>query len=378
MKKIGIITFHKSHNNGSMLQALALQYVLEERYAFTVHIIDYSNSRQKSMYAPYPAPTTVKKCIKFFLLLQKLPLLQKAYNSFETFAKHYFHLTELSFDEKSDLSVLENTYDAFIAGSDQIWNIRCGDADDAYFLNFVKNKPKFAYAVSFGANNPFEIEKYKFYINDFKSISVRENNAQKWIFEATNLEVPVCLDPTMLLNWQEWENVVHVRDTPIIQGNYIFYYCFNIKEHIQIFLHHTAKKYSMPVYFLDPKEWCIKMCWRHKIRLVCDFGPDVYMNIVKNATLFLTTSFHGTAFATIYRKNFWYINDKKNSSETDDRALTFLTQLKLLSRYKTIEELENTDLCTPPDYMETESSLVKLQALSFSYLDSVAGEINER
>ena len=37
--KIGILTFHNSHNCGSMLQALALQTVLENRYNATVRIM---------------------------------------------------------------------------------------------------------------------------------------------------------------------------------------------------------------------------------------------------------------------------------------------------------------------------------------------------
>ena len=49
-KKIGIITFHSSHNCGSMLQAYALQTVLEKRYGAEVEIIDFSNKGSRNLY----------------------------------------------------------------------------------------------------------------------------------------------------------------------------------------------------------------------------------------------------------------------------------------------------------------------------------------
>ena len=92
------------------------------------------------------------------------------------------------------------------------------------FLTFVKGKPKFAYAVSFGANNAFEGEqglKYINYIRDFKGISVREKNAQKWIEQATGKKELITLDPTMLFDKEEWERIVEVKAEPIISGKYI-------------------------------------------------------------------------------------------------------------------------------------------------------------
>lgn len=62
-----------------------------------------------------------------------------------------------------------------------MWNIACPDADTAYYLDFVKEGKKIAYAVSTGAtdiakkaNNP---ELYKKFVDDFDFISVREQNA---------------------------------------------------------------------------------------------------------------------------------------------------------------------------------------------------------
>ena len=51
MKKIGIITFHNSYNCGSMLQAYALQQVIDYLTGTRSEIIDFSNMGQKQLYS---------------------------------------------------------------------------------------------------------------------------------------------------------------------------------------------------------------------------------------------------------------------------------------------------------------------------------------
>lgn len=377
--KIGMMTFHASHNNGSMLQALALQHVLEDRFHQQTELIDFSNRGQCNMYAPIPKPKNWKQAIKSFIWATNMKEMKRQYKAYEDFQKKYFHLSDRSYSDSSELVPLSDKYKAFITGSDQVWNIKCIDADDAYYLSFVKDRPRFAYAVSFGANNPFDLEGdstcYEDYFAKFDKVSVREKNAQKWIKAATGVEVPICLDPTMLIDVDEWENLVDIGNGPVISGDYIFYYCFSITEEVQKFLRSVSKKTGMPVYFMEAKEWTLKMCWRNGIRLIKSYGPDVYMNMVKHAKLFITSSFHGTAFGTLYRKNFWYIRSKHSETSLDDRASSFLTQLGLMSRYRTISELSKIDLFAPADYSTLPEKLEPLRKLSFDYLQSVVDSL---
>ena len=380
MKKIGIMTFHRSHNNGSMLQALALQNIISEKYGCQAEIIDFSNWAQQNMYSPIPKPTNIKRLIKAFIWMTNYRQLKCQYNAYDNFAKKYFNLSIEKYSTSTELEAIENNYSAFIAGSDQVWNVKCIDADDAYYLNFVSDRPRYAYAVSFGANNPFELEEnsqmYIDYFHKFKKVSVREQNAQKWIKQATKKEVPICLDPTMLYDKEEWEKIVDIGNTPIINGKYIFYYCFSITEDIQKFLKAVSKQTGLPVYFMEAKEWTLKCCWKNGIKLIKQYGPDVYMNVVKYAEIFITTSFHGTAFATIYRKRFWYIKSRDSENSQDDRAVSFLTQLNLMSQYKTISELMKTDLYVLPDYTDAEDRIRDLREKSFDFLQSIIEDIH--
>mgnify|MGYP000193578120 CR=1 FL=1 len=71
---------------------------------------------------------------------------------------------------------------------------------------------------------------------------------------------------------------------------------------------------------------------------------------MKYAKMVFTTSFHGTAFSTIFHRTFGTIDSGHNDLSKDDRAVSFLTQLKLTDRYKTISSLLQTDLSLIPDY----------------------------
>ena len=372
---IGIITFHASHNCGSMLQAYALQYVLKNRFGQDSEIINFSNKGQQQMYQAFWPVTGVKTLVKDAIWATVLPQINAQRMAYEKFSNKNFRLSAKQFTENAELVSIDGFYDKIITGSDQVWNICCMDADDAYYLNFAKKSKRYAYAVSFGANNAFKLDnKYITLAKRFNKISVREHNAQKWVRESLNLDVPVTLDPTMLLTREEWEKCIDIGEKPLIKEKYIFYYCFSISQEIEKFLKFVSQKTKMPVFFLEPKEWALRMCWRNNIKLVRHYGPEAFLNLMANANLIFTTSFHGTAFSTIFRKNFWYIDSGHNDLDKDDRAVSFLKQLGLLDRYRTIENLLNQDLFDEPDYFTVEENLKPLQKLSFSYLESTVNE----
>lgn len=146
MKKIGIMTFHRSHNNGSMLQALALQNIISEKYNCCAEIIDFSNYAQQNMYSPIPKPKNIKQVIKAIIWLTNYKQMKRQYCAYDKFAQKYFNLSDKKYNTSAELKMAESEYDAFIAGSDQVWNIKCMDADDAYYLDFVSDKPRYSYA----------------------------------------------------------------------------------------------------------------------------------------------------------------------------------------------------------------------------------------
>lgn len=82
MKKIGIITFHASNNCGSMLQAYALQKVIQNRYKAVCEIIDFSNSEQKRMYSVLYKPKRMKDIFRNMLNLLFYRQIQRHNNDY--------------------------------------------------------------------------------------------------------------------------------------------------------------------------------------------------------------------------------------------------------------------------------------------------------
>src|SRR5699024_8399387 len=98
-------------------------------------------------------------------------------------------------------------YDLFISGSDQVWNLKLTNNDYNYFLKFVKDdNKKVSYASSFGYSNiPEEYRENSIkYLNKYKIITVREKKGQQIIENIVKRNATTVLDPTLLLNKEEW------------------------------------------------------------------------------------------------------------------------------------------------------------------------------
>lgn len=209
--KVAIITMHGSHNCGSMLQSYAFQKTLNT-WGIDNRIINYRSSRQKKMYALLRTPSNMHDILYDLMKISHYNKFHQHYVDYEFFLNKYLKLTDKEYSAISELEELENYFDIFIAGSDQIWNVLCDDASDAYFLNFINSKKKIAYAPSFGVTDinyrVDNAQKYKKYISNFNCLSVRENNGAKWIKELTNRDAKVVLDPVMLIHKSDYEELI--------------------------------------------------------------------------------------------------------------------------------------------------------------------------
>lgn len=347
--EIGIMTFHASNNCGSMLQAYALQYVIKKKLNMQNEIIDFSNDNQRNMYALIRKVRNYKDLLFNITTLFLFNHFKKHHNDYVRFKYEYLNLSEEKYRHISELP--KEKYRILIAGSDQVWNINCPDADDAYFLSFTDKAKKIAYAPSFGAVNPYKHSKqpgkYAAFLKDFSSLSVRENNGRKWIYEMTRRDAEVLLDPTMLLDQAEWNQLADII-TP--KEDYIFYYAFNYSKSVNQIVREISRKHKMPVYILDIKSWIKRAFW-DGIKITGHSGPKVFLSYLKNAKLVYTTSFHGTAFSIIYKKNFWFIDSHIHNPD-DDRTYTLLEQLHLTDRCIKESEVNNKNCFENPDYTE--------------------------
>ena len=103
----------------------------------------------------------------------------------------------------------DKKYDKFIVGSDQVWNTQLTGNDFTYYLDFIKDShKKNSYAASFGYSKlPEEVkEKAIDLLKDFNTLNIREKQGKEIIInEIKNKEVNVVMDPTFLLDKEEWK-----------------------------------------------------------------------------------------------------------------------------------------------------------------------------
>lgn len=257
MKKVGIITFHASHNYGSMLQAYALQKVVEA-LGYTCEIINFRTKRQRNMYQPFPLEPRLFSVIKAF----RFPRLSlddlRKYYKFEKFLYESLNVTKQEFTKSQQLRATHFDYDVYISGSDQIWNTNCNDYDSAYFLDFVMKGIKVSYAPSMGphpqtevkANNDLAIKNF---LSTYNALSVRDKGTADRIESITKKRPVICLDPTLLLNKENWYSMTD--KTSYIQDDYILLYSPFYDEWMYDKSIELAEKYKLKVVVTLPNSY---------------------------------------------------------------------------------------------------------------------------
>lgn len=375
MSKAGIITFHRSYNCGSMLQAFALQQTLI-KMGLDCEIVDFSNEGQRQLYSLFRKVRSLKDVVKNLVYFAHRKRIESVFEEYELFIKANFKLSSRSFRYLSELD--DGPYDAVITGSDQVWNALLEDGDDAYFLPWVNNSKKIAYAPSFGARDIFslssESEKYIQLIREMDAVSVREENGRDWIRRASSRDVPVVLDPTLLLDADEY-NPIEATEMDLPE-KYIFYYSPGYEVKINHLVKAIADKYELPVIAFNSKTFYMKGMGRLGFTLPKAENPSAYLALMRRASLVVTTSFHGTIFSTIYRRCFWTIENEGMLGE-DDRVRTLVNNLNVRDRLVGMEFDPDFDYLKPVDYASYDIALQEQRGQSFNYLKNALGALLE-
>jgi len=368
MKKVGLITYHASHNIGSMLQTYAMINLIKKRYDLDVEVINFSSLKQQNLYSFYYKNDSFKNVVKNLIITAMYPFFKKRYNDFADFIENSF---PLSGEKKSSIEEIDTSqYDILVCGSDQIWNVTCIDFDNAYFLPFGSEKRKIAYAPSLGGKNILKdvknLDKYKSLLNEIDHISVREKNGIKWLSEMTEKKVSLVPDPTLLFDADFWDNL---ESSNKVNQRYIFFYGAAYYKNTFQVLKEISKKYNLPIIMFDHKAWVFKGNYFRGLKVSDSTTPNCYLSLIKNAEMVITTSFHGTIFSTIYRKNFWSITFKDTNPD-DDRINTLLEQLGLEDRKLFFEDAHSINMLSDVNYESYDKRINQLRKCGFDFLDT--------
>lgn len=337
MKKIGILTFHRAINYGAILQMYALYTFLKDNDC-NIDIIDYLNSGIESEYAIISKnndlKTNLKNIIKNILFYKKIVNKRR---KFERFIDNNFTFSE-KFYNSEDMKIIDGVYDAFITGSDQIWNSTITNGiDDGYFLDFCNKSKKISYAASFGSN---EILKNNFNeiverLSKFDAISIREEDAVKYINEKTSLITKNVVDPTILLTAKEWSKII---PTSKYNGRkYIFLYSVGDKNASKREMCLKIAKKLSKKENLEIIDYSLKNN-HDTVDAYCD-GPLEFLDAIRNAEYVVASSFHGAVFSIIFNKKMWIATNSNTGVRVQNLMNKFGLSNRILDEKKSDEEL---------------------------------------
>lgn len=368
--KIGLMTFHAAHNYGSVLQAFATQQVIEG-LGYENEIINYRLKNQR-MY--YNRLYTTKFGLKHLLRqLIRLPEHRKRCiraQKFETFIEEKLKKSETEFTTYGELKAGAPDYPVLISGSDQVWNLHCTaefkteppESILGYYLAFGSEDTKrISFSSSFGGMRPEEIEQFKDHLARYDALSVREASGADMLKELLGREVENTLDPTLMLNGEEWSKLT-LQNHP--SEKYIFVYTLSQYKAVQRLLSpisEYAREKSLKAICSAP----FSPVHVSGVQACPDCGPQDFLTYVKNAELVITDSFHGTAFSINMETPFYVIQ-----SGRDRRKLQLLQKLGLEDRILYSAEELRSIRDYSCDFTNSQARLSLEREKTLAYLDN--------
>lgn len=342
--KIRTITCHDVYNYGASLQAYALQHFLSSQ-KHDVKIIDYKPQYLNRTYNFW----YVSEKSRFYKQTKKNPFLHLLYSiwniqhtyatwgriyPFKHFKKKYLTCTN-TYHTTKELQKNPPQADLYIAGSDQIWNtILPNGKDPAFYLNFgPSTTKKISYAASFGIERLDDTlrNNVKEYLTQIDEISVREKTGLQ-ILQELGFKGTEVLDPVFLIDKDNWVNTFALSKR-IIKEKYILVYdIFQDNKTLIQKAKLLSAKYNLKIIAINDS----KKTPYAEIN-ISNGGPIEFLNLIFNAEIIISCSFHATAFSIIFNKSFYVFYNKENISRMRD----FLCGINLLDRLNP-ESLDST------------------------------------
>ena len=319
--RVGILTFHRAYNFGAVLQCYAMQEFLTSQ-GYDVYVIDYNGGKVYDIYKLLRTDGW-KRFVKSVLFLGRNIKTRYIYHSF---INKYLNLYGEKFSTIDDFK--NCNVDCFVIGSDQVWSTKINKGiDPVYWGNFRKDINKIAYGASIGS--PSEIEEYKTSIiellGNFNSIAVREEWLQNTLNQLKkHINADWVLDPTLIVNPEVYERILENTK----YDNYVLYYQreYNPKSKfiiqdiarelncMVIIVSGVKEKYDVPYHYFGPQ----------------NLSVNSFLGLFKYAKCVFTSSFHGTAFSLIFKKDFYFLaNSKVERSKSLLNAVDALDRIVL-------------------------------------------------
>lgn len=336
-KTAGIVTLFASQNFGAFLQGYAMQTVLE-RYGYKTEFLRYSSHDAQEF-------IFMVKTKNIRLVLFRLKQYQKYLQS-----RNSLHIAKRKYrGEQLDLAVI---------GSDTLWDVQNPTIDptDFYLGKGLNASRIIAYAPS--ANSTSAQEFLQVYRDSepfvtFTAIGVRDQNTSNLVKEITGKPATVVLDPTLLLDKEDYE-----VSEPKYSGKYILVYGYSFTDEERAIICEIAKKRNAKTISVGLlNSWCDE----NVVATVPEF-----LGYIQKAEYVFTGTFHGTIFSIIMEKKFISFARKNY------KVIDLLQKLGMENRNGSVDIERCRELCdTEIDYPAFRKRLLELRKKSICYLEKL-------
>ena len=362
--KIAILTLDLQTNFGGILQAYALQTVLERMG----HEVTHLQAKHSRLHNPVVMPLVWCKRLyrKYFQGDRQLPIFENPYKwagkNTDRFISSNLNCRFLAPEEWNE--GLAREYDVIVVGSDQVWRPNYTSDVTRFFTAFLGHSDicRIAYAASFGvAVNEFSDEQIacgREYLKLFSAISVREESGIRLCKELFDVQACQVLDPTMLLRREDYQRFTST--SPQSPGN-LMVYVLDRTEEKDAFIAEFAEKRGLVPFYANSKT---EIPWNVDIPIGERKQPPLenWLRGFADAEFVLTDSFHACVFSILFHKPFGvFVNLERGLS----RIESLLRPLGLMDRCITDAPV---DLDKPIDWKLIDNVLMQKAESSMEFL----------
>lgn len=313
--KIAILTLPLHTNYGGILQAYALQTLLE-RMGHEVCLIE---KRRKPITLPlWKAPLVYGKRILKNVTGHPFPVFyEQKVNREEPIVRQNTdkficrYIMRRIVDDFSEIK--ESDYDAFVVGSDQIWRPKYfNDRIERAYLDFTEgwNIRRIAYAASFGTDEweytPGQTKRCRDLLKQFDTVSVREASGAVLCRKHFGINASHVLDPTMLLEKEDYIRLFENAHTPKSNGTLLNYILDDTPEKTALVNKIAGERHLVPFRVNSKVE--------DKTAPLTDrIQPPVeqWLRGFYDAEFVVTDSFHACVFSILLNKPFIVVGNQK-------------------------------------------------------------------
>lgn len=330
--KICTLTTYDVYNYGASLQAYALQTYLAQQ-GHDVEVIryqpeylsrkyDYRWVNPESRMSRYAVTRCVYRIAKY---IQRQTTLGRK-KMFDDFNHHVLKETKQEYHTFEEICQQPPQADAYICGSDQIWNVFYNAGrDPAFYLEFApQGTKKASYAASFSYLDIDEENRQRIAksLKTFDAVSVREYHGLE-ILKSMGIQGTWVLDPVFLLPMKQWHEFAQGSRVQTGGEPYLLVYDFEGNGLLRECAKMYARQHGLKIYAITDTypQW-------YADRNFTKAGPVEFVRLIEGCQAFMSNSFHGTAFAIMFHKPLFVFERHRHAVNSRMESLLTLFEMK--------------------------------------------------